>query len=176
MYQGVTTIISGNCGFAVSPLYPNTLNSIKTEAQSYNINELKWGSLKEYLDYIESLGIAINYGYLAGHGQIRAGLFGHNNIKLSENDIELFKNELSKVLDDGAIGLSLGLIYIPGKFSDTKELIELAKVVKSKGKILTNHMRSESSKLLEAIQESITISRESGVNFEISRLALYLLK
>jgi N-acyl-D-amino-acid deacylase len=170
LYQGVTTIISGNCGFAVSPLYPNTLNSIKTEAQSYNINELKWGSLKEYLDYIESLGIAINYGYLAGHGQIRAGLFGYNNIKLSENDIELFKNELSKVLDDGAIGLSLGLIYIPGKFSDTKELIELAKVVKSKGKILTNHMRSESSKLLEAIQESITISRESGVNFEISHL------
>ena len=64
----------------------------------------------------------------------------------------------------------MGLIYIPGKFSDTKELIELAKVVKSKGKILTNHMRSESSKLLEAIQESITISKESGVNFEISHL------
>lgn len=170
LYQGVTTIVSGNCGFAVSPLYPNTFNSIKTEAQSYNIHKLNWSSLKEYLDYIESLNISINYAYLAGHGQIRAGLFGYNNIKLNDNDINVFKNELSKVLDEGAIGLSLGLIYIPGKFSDSKELIELAKVVKSKNKILTNHMRSESSKLLEAINESIEISKESGVNFEISHL------
>ncbi|MGB9638541.1 MAG: amidohydrolase family protein [bacterium] len=170
LYQGVTTIISGNCGFAVSPLYPNTIDSIKTEAQSYNINNLNWYSLKEYLDYIDSLGISINYAYLAGHGQIRAGLFGYNNVKLSDNDLITFKNELSKVLDDGAIGLSLGLIYIPGKFSDTHELIELAKVIKSKNKILTNHMRSESSKLLEAINESIVISKETGVNFEISHL------
>ena len=168
--QGVTTIISGNCGFAVAPLYSYTVDSITTEAKAYEIHNLPWKGFKEYLDYIESLNISVNYAYLAGHGQIRAGLFGYNDVKLNDNDLELFKNEVSKVLDEGAIGLSLGLIYIPGKFADTKELIELAKIVKHKNKILTNHMRSESLALIEAIKESIEISEKSGVNFEISHL------
>jgi len=164
--QGVTTVISGNCGFSVCPV-DKTLENIISEAKLYGVEEVKWRSLREYLDYVSSLDIAINYAYLVGHGQIRAEVVGFEN---KPADMEKMRYEVEKALDEGAIGLSLGLIYIPGRFSDFNELSELAKVVKKKNKIVTNHMRSESAYLLEAIDESISIAVSSGVNFEISHL------
>jgi len=164
--QGVTTVISGNCGFSVCPVN-KTLDNIISEAKLYGIEEVKWRSLGEYLDYVDNTDIAVNYAYLVGHGQIRAEVVGFENKKA---DIDKMKYEVEKALDEGAIGLSLGLIYIPGRFSTFDELSQLASVVRKKDKIVTNHMRSESSLLLEAIDESINIAISSGVNFQISHL------
>lgn len=167
--QGVTTVISGNCGFSVCPTN-NTISGILTEAKSYGIEDIQWRTVGEYLNFLEKTEIAVNHAYLVGHGQIRAEVVGYSNTKLDYEKLQQMKFEVETALDEGAIGLSLGLIYIPGRFSDLEELVELAKSVKKKDRIVTNHMRSESSALLEAIQESIDISRLSGVNFQISHL------
>lgn len=167
--QGVTTIISGNCGFSVCPV-EKTYQNILSEAKFYGIEDIKWSSVGQYLDFLGNIKISVNYAYLVGHGQIRAEVLGYSDVKVSPEHIKQMKYLLEKALDEGAIGLSLGLIYVPGKFASTEELIELAKVASSKNKIVTNHMRSESTYLLEAIDESITISSCAGVNFEISHL------
>ncbi|MCS6955082.1 MAG: D-aminoacylase [Candidatus Calescibacterium sp.] len=167
--QGVTTVVSGNCGFSVCPV-DKTLDNVLTEAKSYGINDISWRSVGQYLDFIRGLPIVINYAYLVGHGQIRAEVVGYSDRLANEEEIGQMRYEVEKALDGGAIGLSLGLIYIPGRFSNLHELVELSKVVGSKGKIVTNHMRSESSHLLEAIDESIGISRLADVNFEVSHL------
>ncbi|MEN3015629.1 MAG: amidohydrolase family protein [bacterium] len=167
--QGVTTIISGNCGFSVCPAN-KTKKEILKEASAYGITNIPWKTINEYFKHLENTQIGINFGYLVGHGQIRAEVVGYSNIKITEDHLKQMSYELEKALDDGAVGLSLGLIYIPGRFASMDELVQLAKIVKSKNKIVTNHMRSESSHLIEAIEESIEISQRTGVNFQISHL------
>lgn len=167
--QGVTTIISGNCGFSVAPVH-KTIDNLLTESKSYGIDNIPWSSVSQYLDYLEKNQISVNYSYLLGHGQVRAEVVGYSNKNLDSDLFRKMKYEVEKALDEGCIGLSLGLIYIPGRFASFEELVELAKIVSKKGKIVTNHMRSESSALIEAIQESIDISRIAEVNFQISHL------
>ncbi|MFN3478184.1 MAG: N-acyl-D-amino-acid deacylase family protein, partial [bacterium] len=166
--QGVTTIISGNCGFSVCPVN-STLENVLIETKSYGIEKIEWSTVGQYLDYLEKIDIAVNYGYLVGHGQIRAENLGYFNKPVNQ-EIKSMERMLEKSLDEGAIGMSLGLIYIPGRFASLEELVKLSKVVKSRNKIVTVHMRSESAKLLEAIEESINIARLSEVNFQISHL------
>ncbi|MBA4348901.1 MAG: hypothetical protein C0415_02795 [Thermodesulfovibrio sp.] len=169
--QGVTTEINGNCGLSAAPLYGDAFEHREADLKELSIKE-RWSTFREYFSILQSKGIAINFATLCGHGNARASVIGYKNTISDKSNFLKMKNLLSDALKDGAKGLSTGLIYPPGVYSDTEELIELSKVIsrESRDGIYTSHMRSEGDGLIEAIEEVIRIGREAGVNVHISHI------
>ncbi|MBN2254285.1 MAG: amidohydrolase family protein [Deltaproteobacteria bacterium] len=156
LYQGVTTVVTGNCG-----------NSISDTA--------KWFAI------VESIHFGTNVMHLVPHGRIRYELFGDNQPKaLTLEQLDTFKARVEQEMKKGACGMSTGLAYAPGINATTEELIELSKVVNRYGGIYATHMRDERGAVLEggkiavleAIREAIEIGRQSGAPVQISHLKL----
>ncbi len=169
--QGVTTIIVGNCGFSAAPL-PDTarrwvLDQLEKLRLKFSERDL-WRTFEEYLKTLPPL--AINVGFLVGHGNLRELVLGLEDKRAGEEDVLGMRKHLEKALEEGALGMSLGLIYPPGIFSSTDELIELAKLVASYGGIVASHQRSEGRALFQALEESYRIAKYSGVRFQVSHL------
>jgi N-acyl-D-amino-acid deacylase len=171
LFQGVTTEINGNCGLSAAPLYGEAAERREQGLMELGIEE-RWSGFSEYFAILESRGIAINFATLCGHGNIRASIMGYKNISPDENALSGMKRLLSDAVRDGAIGLSTGLIYPPGVYSDTAELAELSRVLTSVNPcgIYTSHMRSEGDVLLESIEEVVRIAREAQVKVHISHI------
>ncbi|NLJ87084.1 MAG: D-aminoacylase [Firmicutes bacterium] len=169
LYQGVTTHVTGNCGMSVAPISKESREQVQLgmAADSYGI-EWRWDSLGEWLRLLRSLPIAINVAPLVGHGTIRATAMGFDDRPPSAKELEDMKGLLRQSMEEGAFGLSTGLVYPPGMYSDTTELIELAKVVAEYNGLYTSHIRGEAGTLLDAINEALTIGTESGARVEIS--------
>lgn len=165
--QGVTTEVNGNCGLSAAPLYGDALRHRETDFNDLGIKE-RWNSLRDYFSILERTGLPINFATLAGHGNIRASVIGYGDRKPDESDMQKMCMLLKEAIGDGAIGLSTGLIYPPGVYAETEELITLAKCVNTC--IYTSHMRSEGNRLIDAINESIRIGRESGIAVHISHI------
>jgi N-acyl-D-amino-acid deacylase len=167
--QGVTTEINGNCGMSAAPLYGKAL-----ERREDDLNELgirhRWNTVREYRTLIAQQGAAINIAMLAGHGNIRGAVVGYENRGPSDGEFLTMSNLLNDAVREGAMGLSTGLIYPPGIYSETDELIKLCRVLQPYGIIYTSHMRSEGAMLLEAIREVITIGKGSGVRVHVSHI------
>lgn len=156
LYQGVTTVVTGNCGYG----YTDT---------------------NKWLGMADAVGFGTNVYHLAPHGMIREELFGDKQpTELSSAQLDAMKNRVAEELDKGAIGLSVGLEYAPGLLSTTRELIELGKVVRQKGRLFTFHMRDESGAILEgnrrgileSIKEVVEVARRAEVPVEISHLKI----
>lgn len=141
--DGVTTCITGNCG-------------------SSNID------IKEYLTWIDSLKLSINVATLIGHNDIRKSVMGRANRDASEDELKKMENITDKAMQDGAVGLSTGLIYIPGTYTKTPEIVALAKIVAKYNGVYTTHMRDEGDSITQAIDEALTIGREAKIPVEIS--------
>ena len=167
--QGVTTEVSGNCGLSAGPLYGDYFERRKGDLKELGL-DLSWRDLDEYFDLVETVGVSLNFASLIGHGNLRGSVVGYGNRKPTEKEMEKMKSLLRDSMKAGGFGLSSGLIYPPGVYSETEELIELAKVVKEFGGFYASHMRSEGDKLLEAISEAIRIGEESGIPVQISHL------
>ncbi len=166
--QGVTTEVVGNCGYSLAPLIGSVLEeSRRTHLEIYGV-EAGWQSVEEYLQVLESSKPSINYATLVGHGTIRKSVMGYERRKPTEEELSKMKQLLDRSMRQGAFGMSTGLIYSPGSFAETKELIELCKVVARRNGIYTTHMRSESEHLEESVAESIEIGEKSGVPVQIS--------
>ncbi len=174
--QGVTTIINGNCGHSVTPgnsenvfeyMYKNGL--VSTEAKNnYGINE--WDSLNEYIELVKNKGFNINMGILLGHGTIRWTVMGGSkDRKPTDQELKEISEIIQKGLDDGALGMSTGLSYIPSRYAKTEELIKAASVLAKNDSIYTSHIRYYKGEL-EAVKEAIKIGRESGVRVQVSHL------
>jgi N-acyl-D-amino-acid deacylase len=167
--QGVTTEVSGNCGLSAGPLYGDYFERRKVDLEEVGL-ELSWRDLKDYFGLLEEKGISLNFATLIGHGNLRGSVVGYGNKKPTGEEMERMKTLLREAMKAGGFGLSSGLIYPPGVYSETDELIELAKVVKEFGGIYASHMRSEGDKLLEAISEAIRIGEEGEIPVQISHL------
>lgn len=172
LYQGVTTVVVGNCGFSAAPVLPSRESLVK-EAVSVVLPEAAdipwdWSSLNDYLNRLEERRPAINVGTLAGHNTIRANVMGFDQRKPTKDDLERMKALLTEALTDGAFGLSSGLIYTPGAYANTDELVELSRVVASRGGFYASHMRGESGRLIEAVEEAVSIARQARVPLQIS--------
>lgn len=175
--QGVTTEIVGNCGQSCIPATPETV-----EALSRRMNQdlqlplygAKIGrlSVSDYARDAEAAGIVNNFGNLIGHNALRIAVMGPVDRTPNEEEMEQLKALLSRELERGAFGMSLGLNYPPSAFSKKEELIELAKVLKKYDAILSVHMRNEGAKVFEATDEMISVAEESGVHVQISHLKL----
>jgi N-acyl-D-amino-acid deacylase len=170
IYQGVTTEINGNCGMSAAPLYGEALEQREEELKSLHIKE-RWNSFKEYFDILHSRRLSINFVTLVGHGNLRSSVAGYSNRALDVDERKRMNGFLRDAIESGAIGLSTGLAYPPGIYSDTLEIIELTKeTLKYGGHIYTTHLRDEGDMLLEAIDEVIRIGLDSRINVHISHL------
>ncbi len=147
IYDGVTTVVAGNCG-----------------ASNVDIGS--------YLKWIDSLKLSVNVASLIGHNDVRKTVMGRANRDASPEEIAQMQALVEKAMKDGAAGLSTGLIYIPGTYSKTPEIVALAKVASRYNGVYASHMRDEGDKVTEAIAEAITIGREANIPVEISHFKL----
>jgi N-acyl-D-amino-acid deacylase len=169
--QGVTTEINGNCGLSAAPLYGEAFERREADLKEFGIKD-RWATFSEYFNILKSKGIAINFGTLCGHGNIRASVIGYKNIIPDEHVMNEMKGLLLEAVEQGAKGISTGLIYPPDIYSTTEELIELCSslITHHSSLIYASHMRSEGDELIEAIEEVIRIGNEAGVNVHISHI------
>jgi N-acyl-D-amino-acid deacylase len=169
--QGITTEIIGQDGLGEAPIRQELVDEWRRYLSGLNGDppiDWSWKGLDEYLHVLEATKTAVNVACLVGHGNLRLLVMGMENKNSSDMEIEEMKKLLRASLEAGAIGMSTGLIYAPCVYSDTNELIELCKVVAEYSGVFVVHMRDEGDKLLESIDEVLTIARESGVHAHIS--------
>lgn len=167
VYQGVTTEINGNCGLSAAPLYGEALAHRESDLQELGIDE-RWSTLAEYLRLLEKRKLVINFATLAGHGNLRASVIGYADRKADSTDLEKMKSLLGDSVLEGAIGISTGLIYPPGVYATTEEILELAR--SQNQLIYASHLRSEGEELIEAVDEIVKVGKESGIAVHISHV------
>lgn len=147
IYDGVTSVITGNCG-------------------SSHVN------VAAYYRFIDSLKVSVNVGTLLGHNDVRKYVMGRANRPATEAEMQRMDSLMTRAMQDGALGLSTGLIYIPGSYTPTHEIVRLAKVAASYGGIYATHMRSEGDSIIPAIEEALLIGREASIPVEISHFKI----
>jgi N-acyl-D-aspartate/D-glutamate deacylase len=166
--QGVTLEVMGE-GNSMGPLN-EAMKEDKLANQSDIKYDINWTTLGEYLEMLEQKGISTNIASFIGNATVRKHVLGNDSRKPTPEELATMKDLVKQAMEEGAMGISSSLIYVPSIYSDTDELIELAKVVAEYDGMYISHMRSESAKLLEAVQELITISRKAGLWAEIYHL------
>lgn len=120
-------------------------------------------TVKELLDTLETVGIGINMGFMAGHNKVRKKVMGLENRAPTQEELEQMKKMVGQAMDEGAFGLSTGLKYIPGNFAQLEEIIELSKVAAKKGGVYSTHLRDEGLQIMAAIEETIKISKQADI-------------
>ncbi len=164
--QGITTTIIGNCGLGCAPIGNPQAEAILRAVNSWMTPEpvdWNWRTVGEYLSRLENYGLALNIATLAPHGPIRISAMGLAKGKPSRSQLKTMRSMVEQAMKDGAFGLSTGLIYPPGMYSDTEELIELAKVVADHYGIYTSHIRGSSETLIPAVKELLDVARSAEV-------------
>ena len=169
--QGVTTHVTGNCGMSPAPLSAaHRDEALHNWAHYWDISRVAWDwtSFRQYLKVLELAGGAINIAPLVGHGALRLAVMGLAERAVTERELVGMERLLDAALRAGAHGLSTGLVYPPGCFSDTEELVRLCRVVARYRGIYTTHVRGERETILEAVAEAIAIGRRAGVPVQVS--------
>lgn len=146
--MGVTTIITGNCG-----------------GSKLNVGE--------FFDAIVKTGVGVNVATLIGHNTVRGQVMGGSFARPpTAEELDQMRRHVEQAMKDGAVGLSTGLIYLPGTFAKTDEIVALAKVASAHGGVYASHMRNEGANILKALEELATIAREARIPAEVSHLKL----
>ncbi|MCY3907219.1 MAG: D-aminoacylase [Anaerolineaceae bacterium] len=169
--QGVTLEVMGE-GESMGPLSPAMKESGPGSYMSQGdiLYDVEWTTLGEYLEWLEARGVACNVASFVGSSTLRIHAMGRDNRAPTDAELEEMKDLLREALREGAMGMSAALIYAPACFAETDELIELARVVADHDAMFISHIRNEGGDLLEAVEELVTIARETGVTAEIYHL------
>jgi N-acyl-D-amino-acid deacylase len=147
LLDGVTTVVTGNCG-------------------SSELNLAAW------FDQIQKLGLGLNVASLVGHNTVRREVMGSANRHASPEEIRKMQALIDRAMLEGAVGFSTGLEYVPGAYSNTAEVVALAKAAAAHGGVYTSHMRDEGLRELEAITEAVNVGKEAGMPVEISHIKI----
>jgi len=167
IFQGVTSEVGGNCGEAPFVCSDKRWAEIQgTLRHGYPA----WRNIDGFYDALERNKIGINYSSLVGHGDLREAVVGPYNVPASDDDLKKMCEMLETQLEMGAIGISYGLEYAPGCYCDTREMVELCRVIKKHDALYSIHMRNEDDHVLEAVDEAILAAKLSGARLEISHL------
>lgn len=182
LIQGCTLTVAGNCGGAPAPMQGRASDLLlqgKMRRHSSQTGmrprypEGVW-TMDDYLSALEEAPegeqLGVNYVQLAGHNQLRRCVMGDDPREASDSEIEAMKNLLEACIEQGAFGMSSGLVFIPGCWSDTRELIELAQVVASHNGLYASHIRGERETNIEATKEFIEIVERSGARGQMSHM------
>jgi N-acyl-D-amino-acid deacylase len=147
LLDGVTTVVTGNCGAS------------RTD-------------MRQYFTMLDSLKLSINVASLIGHNDVRKAVMGTANRNPTEDELQRMQLLVEKAMQEGAVGFSTGLIYIPGSYSATDEVVRLAKAASRHGGVYATHMRDEGDSVAAAIREAIHIGKEAGMPVQISHFKL----
>ncbi len=164
--QGITTTIVGNCGLGCTPIGNPEAEEILRAVNGWMTPEpMKWAwhTIGEYLDFLDNHGVALNVATLVPHGPIRISAMGLSKGKPSRSNLKAMRTLTEQAMKDGALGLSSGLIYPPGMYSEAAELQTLAQIVKAFDGIYTSHIRGSSETLIPAVKELLDVARSTGV-------------
>ena len=169
--QGITTELVAQDGMGPAPVDDKNLSSwiksMKGLEGEYDV-EWTWRSVADYLERIEKLQLGPNIAYLAPHGNVRMISMGLDNRKPTEDEMTLMQANLAKAIDEGAFGMSTGMIYPPCCYADMDEFIELGKILHDKDAVFVTHQRSEADSILDSMEEILTIGKESGCKVHFS--------
>ncbi len=165
--QGVTTVITGNCGISLAPLVlrdtpPPPLDLIG-DTGSY-----RFAKFRSYLDALDAAPPAVNAACLVGHSTLRVGAMAALDRPASEAELAVMRERLQAALDDGAIGMSSGTFYPPAAAAPAAEVAALAALVGEAGGVYATHMRDEADRVIESLEESFGIAERAGVPLVIS--------
>ncbi|MDX1940541.1 MAG: D-aminoacylase [Saprospiraceae bacterium] len=147
LFDGVTTLVTGNCGGSEV-------------------------DLKTFYKNLEQNGISLNITSLVGHNSVRREAMGSDNREPTAAELQKMRNLVEQAMRDGAVGLSTGLIYVPGTFAKTDEIVELAKVASEYGGVYASHIRNEDDKVFNAIAEAVEIGKQAKLPVEISHFKI----
>lgn len=172
--QGATTHIIGNCGMSPSPVNEDHLADMRNfwgRISEQPEVTWEWRTFAQYLRTLEEGGLAINVGSLAGHAALRMAVMGLDNRQPTPAELARMEELLTEAMEAGTFGMSTGLVYPPGCFASTEEIIALCQVVARHHGLYASHVRGERETILEAVAEAIRIGREAGVPVQISHNA-----
>ena len=170
--QGITSVVGGNCGYSAACIPNSSRAAIMAHLEGLAGPGLEraftWESPEGFFEALESRGMVCNLGELAGHGTLRIAAAGEAQGSLGAAERATMSHHLAECLDSGCLGLSTGLQYYPGLLAEADELLGLGRELKSRGGILTSHLRSYAHTLRQAIDEICDVALESGVGLQIS--------
>jgi N-acyl-D-amino-acid deacylase len=147
LLDGVTSVVTGNCGGSET-------------------------DLAAWFKQLEATGIGLNVASLIGHNSVRAAIMGTAQRQATPEEITRMQELVEQGMRDGAVGFSTGLIYIPGTYSNTEEVVALARAAAKYGGVYASHMRNEGPRIIEAITEAATVGRETGLRVQISHFKI----
>ena len=173
---GVTTDVIGNCGIGVAPVKEENKQLLLDYLGTRIVGsmpvklELKWDSYESYIEYMEEKPPAVNVAPLLAQGPIRIYEMGFSKEEPTDKELENMVELADDCMKQGPLGMTSGLVYLPGEYTTQKELVELCKKVAKYDGFYATHMRNEGDEIFEAIDEAIDVARQSGVRLHISHL------
>ncbi len=175
VHQGITTIVTGQCGVSPAPLLPATHAEVgpALTATAFPIPLERWSSFSDFLGFLDETGTAVNVAPLVGHGTVRAAVMAYRSGAPTTEELAAMTALVEEAMDAGAFGISTGLIYPPGIYTATEELVALTLPVGRRGGIYFSHIRGEGDTLLEAVDEAIAIGRGAGAAVQISHFKAF---
>lgn len=171
--QGVTTEVVGNCGMSAAPVEGSLRDEIHNIWKREGVEipkDISWTTFKEYQNDLEFQGLETNFMGLVGHGNIRSSVMGMDRRAARPRELEAMKEMLDQALEEGAAGISFGLVYLPGVFAAPEEILSLCQVAAKRDRLCIFHMRSEGRELPEAVDEALDAARKTGAKVHISHL------
>lgn len=166
--QGVTLEVLGE-GSSMGPLNEKMKEEILEEQGDIQF-DIEWTTLGEYLEYLEDRGVSTNIASFVGAATVRVNEIGYEDRPPTPDELERMRGHVRTAMEEGAVGLSSALIYAPGFYAETDELIEIAKIAGEYGGMYITHLRSEGNALLEGFEELLTIARTANIRSEIYHL------
>lgn len=163
--QGVTLEVLGE-GSSMGPLN-EMMKKDMLESQGDIKFDIKWTTLGEYLEYLERKGVSTNVTSFVGAATVRIHTIGYQDRAPTSKELQQMRQLVAQAMREGAVGVSSALIYAPGVYAETDELIALAEVAGQYGGMYISHLRSEGNNLLEALDELITTARKANVAAEL---------
>ncbi|MCH8320156.1 MAG: amidohydrolase family protein [Acidobacteria bacterium] len=166
--QGVTLEVFGE-GSSMGPLNESMKEEMLKQQGDIKF-DIPWTTLSEYLQHLVDKGVSPNVASFVGATTVREHVIGYDDRSPSPEELDQMRSLVREAMEQGALGVGSALIYAPGSFASTEELTELAKVAAEYGGMYISHLRSEGDRLLEAVDELITIARNAGIHAEIYHL------
>lgn len=171
--QGVTTEVLGNCGYSPAPLAADAQRLDDQRAAGHGLGpglDWAWRSFGDFLDRLESARPAVNCVPLVGHGMLRLAVVGAEDRPATDEELLAMRSLAADALAAGAWGMSTGLVYPPGSYASTDELVAVGGALTDVDGLYASHIRDETNGLADALTEAITIGRRLGVRVEVSHL------
>ena len=168
IFQGVTLEVMGE-GHSMGP-WNDAMKKERLEDQGVIKYDITWTTLGEYLQHLEDRGVSTNVASLVGASSVRLHEMGYEDRPATAEELDRMKKLVRQAMREGAMGLSSALVYVPGSFASTDELIELASAAAEFDGLYTSHMRNEGKDIFEALDEFLAIVRGSGIRGEVYHL------